>query len=183
MINMDTRNVSEELLDRAQKGDISAFQEIYAQARAFTFRAAVAYFGLREEDADDISQEVTWSLHRNLASVERPKAWLFAAVRNQVCRLRRQPAMEGLNAAEPAVDPPQEGDSGLWECILRLSERCRHLIVNLFFWGFTEREMSHQLGVHPVTVHQRKRKCTGYLFQIYEEDQHGHEVLPSRRDP
>jgi len=174
----------EELLARAKRGESLAFQELYARARAFAYRLGVAHFELQHEDAEDISQEVTWSFHRNLALVERPDSWLFAAVRNQVLRLRKEPARANLNAAaEGAACPGAAAHADLWDGLLRLSALCRRLLLHLFFWGYTEREICHKLSVHHSTVGQRKRRCFGSLFQIMNGDPHGREMLSSRRDP
>jgi|GEM_PF-1659265 DNA-directed RNA polymerase specialized sigma24 family protein len=180
---MDPISFPEELLDRAKRGEAVAFQELYARARAFAYRIGVAHFELKHEDAEDVAQEVTWSFHRNLPLVERPDSWLFAAVRNQVHRLQKEPARTDLRAVEQASCPLAAPHTDLWDGLLRLSTLCRRLILHLFFWGYTEREIGRRQHLHHTTVGQRKRRCFGNLFQIMDGDANGQGMLSSRRDP
>jgi RNA polymerase sigma factor (sigma-70 family) len=176
---MDRVTFPEELLKRAREEDAAAFQELYARARTFALRIGISCFGLSADDAEDVSQEVTWSLYQNLPCVERPDSWLYAAVRHQALRLKNARRGERLHAAQACSPYPQDGLTDIWDCVLRLSDRCRKLILHLFYCGYTERELADLQDVHSTTIHKRKKKCFGSLFDLYSGENHGKRVLPN----
>lgn len=179
---MDRITFPDELLNRAKSGDAEAFGELYARARTFALRIGIACFDLRAEDAEDIAQEATLSLHQNLAAMERPDTWLYSSVRHLALRLKTVRRRERLGVAETASPQADDGREDLWDCVLRLSDRCRRLILHLFYCGYTERELAALQRVHKATIHKRKRTCFGSLFDLYLGGPHGKRVLQVGRD-
>jgi DNA-directed RNA polymerase specialized sigma24 family protein len=170
------------LLERAKAGDTEAFQDLYARARIYALRIGVACFSLRAEDAEDIAQEATWSLHQNLSHVERPDSWLYAAVRHLALRIKAGRRDETSCVDDEASPHKDIGMTDIWDCVLRLSDRCRRLILNLFYCGYTERELAGLHRIHKATIHKRKRTCFGSLFELYLGDSNERCMLHAERD-
>lgn len=170
------------LLDHAKEGEPEAFRDIIARARACALRIAIACFGLRLEDAEDAAQEAVLGFHLNLQTMDSPESFLYAAVRNQARHLAAERRNEPLGAAEPVSPAADIGVTDIWDCVLRLTDRCRNLILNLFYRGYTERELAALQDVNKVTIHKRKRTCFGALYALYLGGPYGKRMLCPGRD-
>jgi DNA-directed RNA polymerase specialized sigma24 family protein len=183
MISVDRIVVSDSLLEAARTGDTEAFREFILRSRAYAVRIGMACFDLRIEDAEDIAQEALWTLHQNINSITYPQAWLYSTVRRMALRLKTRRRRETPHPVEPVSPDAPIALTPIWDCFMRLSDRCRNLIADLLFLGHTERELAGLRRVHYATIHQRKRTCIGSLYDLYSGGDHEKRMLRRRRTP
>ena len=153
-----------ELIERVQRGDAAAFDELVGLylRRAF----AVAYRVLRNrEDAEDLTQEAFVAALTNIASFDtrRPFGpWLFRIVMNRALNAQKARALRRM---EP-IPPEYEAADGSPEAALEQRELRRsleialnalperqQLIVRLFdLEGFSSAEIGEMLRLSAGTV-------------------------------
>ena len=57
----------------------------------------------------------------------------------------------------------------LQQCLLRLNEAERQLIISLFYCGKSERQLAAETGIPRMTLHDRKVKVLGKLKKLLEK--------------
>lgn len=57
----------------------------------------------------------------------------------------------------------------LQQCLLRLNEAERQLIISLFYCGKSERQLAVETGIPRMTLHDRKTKILGKLKKLFEK--------------
>ena len=81
-----------ELLVRARRGDLTAFEELLKQHETQVFRVAYRLLG-NPEDARDVAQEVFLRLHSSLSRIDETRqlgAWLYRVTVNAAEDVRRK---------------------------------------------------------------------------------------------
>ncbi len=128
----------QELLDRCEAGDEEAWKTLVARYERLVYAIPHRY-GLDEDAAKDIFQEVFTILVRQLPTLRRrtglPK-WLISTARNTCRKWLRQASRAGAGppgAAQAAEPPPEilqrlESQHLLREALRRLGGRCEDLL-------------------------------------------------------
>ncbi len=57
----------------------------------------------------------------------------------------------------------------LQQCLLRLNEAERQLIISLFYYEKSERQLAVEIGIPRMTLHDRKTKILGKLKKLLEK--------------
>jgi RNA polymerase sigma-70 factor (ECF subfamily) len=158
-----------ELVDRARRGDETAFRRLVERYRDRIYRQALVQTG-DADDAEDVTQEVLVRLHLGLAgfrSESKFETWLFTLTRNAAAdfrskqdRPRRLAArMRELGGGEDAVasDPAGRLEASLIgdrvrAFLAKLSERQRTVLDLVDLQGYPTGEVAELLGMRPVTV-------------------------------
>jgi RNA polymerase sigma-70 factor (ECF subfamily) len=159
-----------ELIERAQRGDRSAFEALLRRHYDAMYRMAYKWCGNRE-DAQDITQSACIKLARALSSFRFRSAfltWLYPLVINTAkdwARARaRQPAGDG---AEPdyAQAPTAERQVYANQVLARiraLPEREREAVYLVFSAGLSHREAAEAMDCRESTVswyiHEARKK-------------------------
>lgn len=159
------------LVERAQKGDHQAREDLFSQCDANVRRWARAEVG--EDRADDLRQEVLMRAHRKLKSLEVPEAflgWLRVMTRRLAYNLLKRERPERRWWASAANDrsldifeliPGRESDPALeyleeadrqacleiiWQVVSRLEPRQRLLAELYYREGRSITQIAHRLG-------------------------------------
>lgn len=126
-------NISELLL-RARRGDEAAASSLIGGMRDRVFRWALIVTG-DSDDAEDVAQQVSLSLHRNLKNFDersRFTTWLYAIVRNASLQVGRQ-ASRRREVQVDTDDLPERMTDDVEEQIERIANRRAAHIVRAFF--------------------------------------------------
>jgi RNA polymerase sigma-70 factor (ECF subfamily) len=151
------------LLERAQAGDLDAFESILRAHERQVLATALRLLG-RLEDAQDASQEVFLRLYRYLRQLQSEEAvapWLYRVTVN-VCNdawQKRRPASDvaEFNLASGAPSPEtMAGESERQRAVARglatLAQKERAALVLREVEGLSTREVAVILGSSEVTV-------------------------------
>ena len=177
---MEGRPLEEtELVERAKRGDASAYERIVRQYQGIAFRTAYLVTG-SAADAEDAAQEAFVKAYRALdrfraGSPFRP--WLLRIVANEA-RNRRRAAGRRAGLALRTSEDRQNGDAApspetavlaqerratLLAALERLREEDRVVISCRYFLDLGEAEMAEVLGVPRGTVKSRLSRAMARL--------------------
>jgi RNA polymerase sigma factor (sigma-70 family) len=167
-----------ELVRRAQRGDLGAYEQIVVRHQQTAFRAAQVVTR-NAADAQDAAQEAFVKAYAALGrfDAERPlRPWLLAIVVNQARNRRRSEGrrehlatraaaqVSGEAAPSPeAVAVRSAEAAALRELVVGLPERDRTLIYLRYFLDLSEEETATALGVRPGTVKSRTSRALARL--------------------
>ena len=170
---MNLQSSSDEtLLEALQRESVYALEELYE--RHHMTALAVAYRVLRDRDlAEDVVQEAFLAVWRQPGTF-RPergsgRAWLLSIVRHRAIDITRGRSFsrERLSLDEIAFEPRypepwQEVNSGLdrdrvKQAVEELPQEQREAIMQAYFGGYTQREISERTGVPLGTIKGRMR--------------------------
>ena len=90
------QNIPEDTLIKASKGDMEAFEEIYRIASGYVYTVAIKVTGNRE-DAEEVTQDVFISIHKNLRSFRFRssfKTWIYRIATNKAINSYRKRSKE-----------------------------------------------------------------------------------------
>ena len=168
-----------ELVRRAQRGDVAAYEEIVRAHQAIAFRMAYLVGGDAAE-AEDAVQEAFVKAHRALGRFRADvpvRPWLLRIVVNEA-RNRRRGAGRRAHyelrsaAAEPSggAAPSPEADvlaaerrRTLLDAVGRLREEERLVVVCRFFLDLSEGETAAALGIRGGTAKSRLSRALARL--------------------
>jgi len=173
MASMDAKILFDRnLVARVLNGDSDAQFDFYALVNAFISRVCAKYGDFNGESAEDISQEICLSLHRNLPRIENLEKWLTGAIRRRLSGLVRlgktYPCREIGDRA--AVAP--EHSAALWDAVRRLSALCKRIIIFHYLYGYSQRSIARSEGLSEGTLPLRKKQCMDRLFILYHGEYH-----------
>lgn len=167
-----------EVVDRARRGDLQAFEAIVRACQADAWRFAYHLTG-DASTADDVTQEAFLRLFRSLGSLRRRAsftAWFLRIVRNCAADAWRRgsrevPTEATLEAAnpEPRGLPPVEDRLHLQAAIARLPPALREPFVAIEVLGLSYREASEVLGANLGTLKSRMFRARAALVRLLEE--------------
>ena len=178
------------LVRAAQRGDERAVEALLGQARNQIYRWALVMTADSDE-ADDITQMVSLTLHRKLKSFEQRSAfstWLYRIVRNTVAESRRRARFTReipldsetpVGSISPATeDRLQEIQDAQSVALIRmlfaeLPPRQRELIDLVDTQGFKTVEAAEMMEIEPETarVHllRARRTLRMKMLELYPE--------------
>jgi RNA polymerase sigma factor (sigma-70 family) len=174
----------QELVSRAQRGDVDAYERIVETYQGIAFRVAYVLCGDATE-AEDAAQEGFVKAFRALPRF-RPGAplrpWLLQIVANEA-RNRRRAAGRRANLALRAAAEGRPGDaapspevavigaeqrSELFAALNRLREEERLVVACRYFLDLSEAETAAALHVRPGTVKSRLSRALDHLRAAME---------------
>ena len=178
---MEGRPLEEtELIDRARRGDVSAYEELVHRHRDLALRTATVVGGDAGE-AEDAAQEAFVKAYAALGRF-RPDApfrpWLLRIVANEARNRRRsagrrqglvlraaedrRPGLDAAPSPEAAV-LDQERRAALVGAVNALRDEDREVIGARYFLELSEAEMAEMLGIPRGTVKSRLSRAMGRL--------------------
>lgn len=158
-----------ELVDRARRGDETAFRRLVERHRDRIYRQALVQTG-DADDAEDVTQEVLVRLHLELKKFRGDsmfETWLFTLTRNAAADFRSKQnrphrlaaRMRELGGSDDglASDPTERLEAGLIgdqvrAFLAKLSERQRTVLDLVDLQGYPTAEVAEMLDIRPVTV-------------------------------
>lgn len=171
----------QEIIRLAQRGDLSAFEAIVKRHEGMMYNMAFRITG-NAEDASEVVQDAFVSAYRCLTSFEgrsRLSTWLYTitlnAARNRLTQSRSRVAREAYSLDDPPADgkgsalhEPASGEPSalarleakelrqmVQDCLSRLEEEFRTVIVLRDVQGFSYAEIGSMLGIADGTVKSR----------------------------
>ena len=173
-----------ELVERARRGDLEAWETIVRTYQGIAFRTAYLLAG-NAADADEAAQDGFVKAHRALGRFRRGaalKPWLLRIVANEARNRRRSAGRRErlvLRAAAEsrpgdAVPSPEaellSGDrrAELLAAVEGLREEERLVVSCRFFLGLSEDETAQTLGLKLGTVKSRTSRALAQLRQEVE---------------
>jgi RNA polymerase sigma-70 factor (ECF subfamily) len=171
-----------ELVARARRGQLDAFEVLVRRYEATAVRVASAVCG--SSAAEDAVQEGFIRAFRSLDRFDdrRPfRPWLLRIVVNVAKNRVRTEHRHAQLALRTPSDGDPAGDAGvdailaaerraaLAAAVARLPERDRVVLACRFFEGMSEREIATTLGVRPGTVKSRLSRAMARLREELAE--------------
>ena len=173
-----------ELVERARRGDIGAWETIVRTYQGLAFRTAYLLSG-NAADAEEAAQDAFVKAYRALGRFRRGaelRPWLLRIVANEARNRRRSAARrERLAVRAAAEDRPgdavpspeaalltRESREGLLAAVERLSDDHRDAVVCRYFLELSEAETAAALGVRRGTVKSRLARALERLREEVE---------------
>jgi RNA polymerase sigma-70 factor (ECF subfamily) len=179
------------LVARCRDGDQGAWGELVERFSRYVYAIAVQVYRLREEDAEDVFQEVFARAYERLDELRDDEAirpWLAQVTRRlAVDRLRagerEQPSQEGVDASA-SEETIARLDEALMvqEALSTLPERCQEILDRFFARDQSYKTISGVLGIPPGTIASRISRCLGKLRDTLGEDVELHLRLDHRME-
>ena len=169
-----------ELIDRAQAGEVSAFQRLAEQHAALLLRCALA-LGKDSHWAEDLVQETLVEAWRSLARFDgrcRFSTWLYGILRHRFLKGRRHQNAVTLSAPDALgqercteLSPDRaaeisEDAERVRRAVTTLPEEHRLVVELRFFAGATLQEIAAALGCPLGTVKSRLHHALEKLRQM-----------------
>jgi RNA polymerase sigma-70 factor (ECF subfamily) len=176
-----------ELVERAKRGDLRAWETVVREYQGIAFRTAYLLSG-SAADAEEAAQDGFVKALRALGRFRRGaplKPWLLRIIANEARNRRRsagrREALVLRAAAEnrpgDAVPSPEaallagEERGHLLEAVNRLSDEHRLAIACRYFLDLSEEETAAALGVRRGTVKSRLARALARLREELEEEE------------
>ncbi len=176
-----------DLVARCAEGDQRAWSELVRRYKRLIY--TIPYrMGLDPADADDVFQITFTRLSENIEKLEQPgrvRAWLVTTARrialNLTSRTRRMEGEEVLAmVADPAELPPDEihrleQQQLVWLALSRLGDRCRKLLIRLYYpeegqaRASSYEEVAKEMGVPIGSIGPTRMRCLKKMKAEYEE--------------
>lgn len=171
---------------RCRQGDPAAWELLLDAYERLVFSIPLSY-GLTREEAADITQHTFTALLQALDKLtpeSRLASWLATVARRQTWRViqqqRRQSPddLETLEAASALMGRSAETPIERWELVEwlntglgRLNERCRALLIALYFEGDSPgyAEIAARLGVPVGSIGPTRARCLEQLRRLLSD--------------
>ena len=175
-----------ELVERARRGDLEAWETLVRTYQGIAFRTAYVLAG-NAADAEEAAQDGLVKAHRALGRFRRGaalKPWLLRIVANEA-RNRRRSAVrrERLALRAAAEDRPgdavpspeaallaRESHERLLAAVEQLPEEHRDAVACRYFLELSEEETAAALGIRKGTVKSRLSRALARLRETLEEE-------------
>ena len=170
-----------ELVQRAQAGEIRAFEALLERHQARVLRT-LAGLGVPAHERDDLAQEVFIRVFRHLSGFRKHKAfssWLYRITINTVhgyrgarASSREKPWDAGLDHLpddRPGPERFMEGEDlarSLEQALEQLSERERTVFVLRELEGLDTREIASALGITRITVRRHLGRARNRIREV-----------------
>ncbi|MBN2452807.1 MAG: RNA polymerase sigma factor [Candidatus Omnitrophica bacterium] len=175
-------DISNDVIARAAKGDMAAFEDIYRSTSPFVYNVALRITNNRD-DADEVTQDVFVKVHRNLRGFgfrSSLKTWIYRITANtainyckcrarHVCgRLEYDPALHDREAprAESRQFDKEEFMEAVEPLIDALDPDQRACIVLREIEGLDYRAIADTLHININTVRSRLRRARERLLAM-----------------
>jgi RNA polymerase sigma-70 factor (ECF subfamily) len=170
----------EALVERARRGDPTAFEELVLAYQSLAFRTAFVITG-DAADAEEAAQDAFVKAHRALRrfrSGEPFRPWLLTIVANEARNRRRSRGRRSALALRASTEPDAPGDDPeeaalaterrmqLLTAFDQLRDDDRDVLACRFFLELSEEETAAALGIARGTVKSRTHRA---LVRLEEE--------------
>ena len=174
-----------ELVRRARRGEMSAFDQLVRRHLRAAYVVALAVLG-RPADADDIAQEAFVAALERLDQCREParfSGWLIHIVRNRALHaLDKRKLRDSTDELTDVAVPGDTGDvvlrARLLAALATLSELQREIVLLHDLDGWTHAELADALGISEVNCRQHLFTARRALRELLagvasEEKTHG----------
>ncbi len=160
-----------DLVQRCRTGDSDAWNELVERYSRYVYAICVRGFGLRDEDAEDVFQDVFTRAFTRLETLRDGSAlkpWLAQLTRRRcldaISGSGREQPVEELMADEGSADMEEiEEAFAVREAVAELSEVCQDILDRFFAQDQSYRTISDELDIPAGTIASRIARCLGKL--------------------
>lgn len=166
-----------QLVARCRNGDEDAWRELVARFSRYVFAICTQAYRLRQEDSEEVFQEVFARAYQHLARLRDDEA-----IRPWIGQLTRRLCIDRLRAGsrEEIVDPetmPGETDDAMdtldeafavHEAMAELSENCREILDRFFARDESYQMIGAALDIPSGTIASRISRCLSRLREVFE---------------
>jgi RNA polymerase sigma-70 factor (ECF subfamily) len=174
-------------LERARRGDLTAFRELLRANKARVFGLALRFMG-RHADAEEVAQDVFLQLHgalRQIESSQHLKYWLLRAVSHRcIDRLRSESSrprtvpLDALSESAHAAAPEVGGDplavAQVQRLLLQLAPEARAVVLLRFREDLDQSDIATVLAMPVNTVKSHLRRSLEWLRAQMAGGNHGY---------
>ena len=166
--------VLERYLTDIAKGKTNAMEDLYYATNTEIY--SYALFVLKNtSDAQDVLQDTYISIYKGLGTYKsrgKPMAWIMTIVRN-LCIQKMHQRQQSLQITEEewemhageTMGLPLEENAAVRECLTKLNEQERQIVVLHVVSGFRHREIAEMLGMPLSTVLSKYNRAIKKLKQ------------------
>jgi RNA polymerase sigma factor (sigma-70 family) len=165
-----------ELVARCRTGDQEAWAALVERFSRYVYAIAVQGFRLREQDAEDVFQEVFARVYERLETLRSDEAiqpWI-AQLTRRLCvdRLRQGAREEATDDPELAAAPDEDALARIDEALdvhdamVELPENCRDILDRFFARDESYRTIGQALELPAGTIASRISRC---LLKLREQ--------------
>jgi RNA polymerase sigma factor (sigma-70 family) len=164
------------LVARCRAGDQDAWRELVSRFSRYVFAICTQAFRLRQEDAEEVFQEVFSRTFEHLDRLRDDEA-----IRPWIGQLTRRLCIDRLRASsreELSEEPAHAGSDetmeqldeafAVHEAMAALSENCREVLDRFFARDESYQTIGAALDIPAGTIASRISRCLGKLRQILE---------------
>jgi RNA polymerase sigma factor (sigma-70 family) len=165
-----------QLVARCRAGDPAAWSELVERFSRYVYGIAVQGFRLREQDAEDVFQEVFARVYERLDTLRDDEAlrpWIAQLTRRLCIDRLRESSREQL--VEEDVEQADEDSLALLddaltvhEALAGLPEHCREILDRFFARDESYRAIGDALDLPSGTIASRISRCLAKLREVLE---------------
>ncbi len=166
-----------ELVARCRRGDSQAWSELVERFSRYVYAICVRGFQLREDDAEDVFQEVFARVYERLGTLRED-----SAVRPWIAQLTRRLCIDRLRAGGrelpveegPSLSAPDEALAQLelaldvHQALASIPPHCREILDRFFARDESYRTIAEALDLPSGTIASRISRCLAQLRQRLE---------------
>ncbi len=158
------------LAERCRGGDDAAWAELVDRYSRYVYAIAARGYDLRDDDAEDVFQDVFARAYSNLDKLRDP-----GALRPWLGQLTRRLCVDHIraNREEPTGEQDEEATLGtlahldtalsVRDALKELPEHCREILDRFFARDESYRMIGEALDIPPGTIASRIARCLGKL--------------------
>jgi RNA polymerase sigma factor (sigma-70 family) len=170
-----------QLVQRCREGDPAAWNELVERFSRYVYAICVQGFRLREQDAEDVFQEVFTRVYSRLDTLRDDAAvrpWI-AQLTRRLCldtiaeRSRVQPAEDVLVPAQEKTLEQIDEAFDVREAVTGLSGQCQEVLDRFFARDESYRTISAELDIPAGTIASRISRCLTQLREKLEGRKEG----------
>ena len=180
------QDISQEILIKAQNGDLESFEAVYKESAGFVYNVAWRMLN-NKQDAEEVTQEVFLSVYHNLKSFAFKssfKTWIYRITVNysinHIKKMSREKykmkeygdslMREGKAFSQPEVENAMPDKKSIIGSLLRrLDPDQRACIVLRNIEGLSYREIQEALKININTVRSRLSRAREKLLNLNKE--------------
>jgi len=175
-----------ELVARCRAGDAEAWNELVERFSRYVYAVTIRGFRLRDQDAEDVFQEVFTRVYTHLDTLRDDTAlrpWIAQLTRrlciDSLARTGRE--QPGDAEVEDSRDRTAEIDEAMAvrDAVAALPEACQEILDRFFARDQSYRTISTELDLPPGTIASRIARCLRKLREDLETEGRSEPPTPS----
>lgn len=149
--------------------------EFCEQVKAYRYQLYVVAFTIlrNEEDAQDAVCSAILKGYEHIEQLKNStkfKAWMITITKNEALKLKgRRLELPGDDKLEELLEPVRDHYNELWDCVQKLPEEYRLVIVLYYYNELSLRDIAKILNIPMGTVKSRLSRGRDFLKQALEE--------------
>lgn len=158
-----------EIIELAKAGNPEAWEKLISTWHPKIYYFVLKYLG-NEEDAKDVTQEVFFSVSRNLSSLRSTEAfstWIYKIALNCVRQYVKKAARSRQLLSEPSHFSPKREEGLIEKALNYIPSQQKEVILLKEIEGFSIKEIAEMLSIPEGTVKSRLFYGLKTLREVY----------------